>query len=132
MPSSRLSINDNAEEVSLCPWHLRKIFNEEGIWARTNSARDEFGVDWGEIRERKNPSADAADIAKEPYNQEFVIFDKKSTIHLPVRMRYMPLMVVPFLHFGTYLTSINDLSCPHLSTLDMPPLPNPESAFSCA
>src|SRR5262245_10644445 len=70
MPPSHLTIDDTPVEVSLCEWHLRKVFKDEKFAERIESG--EFVVARRKRSQRRNPPANAIDVNDVPYNEETV------------------------------------------------------------
>jgi len=73
MPPPHLKVNDNPEEIALCNWHLRRIFNGEGFWHKVHTG--EMAIVGNRINKRKNPSANSPSLMEAPFNEEFIIAD---------------------------------------------------------
>lgn len=76
MPPPRLTVHDNPEEVALCNWHLRRIFNGESFWDKVHTGQ--MVIANSRINERQNPSANSPSLAEAPFNEEFIIADATS------------------------------------------------------
>jgi hypothetical protein len=72
MSSNRLRTNDTTPEVSLCEWHLRKIFWDEKLLEKYQQGK--LASKFGSVKARRNPTVSSP----APYNQEFVLFDPAS------------------------------------------------------
>jgi hypothetical protein len=68
-----LQTNDTSIQVTLCDWHLRRIFWNEDFWGKYRSG--EFYPEWGPIVERKKP---LVNVPSAKYNQEFKLIDRES------------------------------------------------------
>src|SRR5215813_4824988 len=73
MPPRGLTVDDNATEVALCNWHLRKIFNGEHFMEMLETGQ--MAIVASTIKERKYPSKDGPSLADAPYTEEFIIAD---------------------------------------------------------
>jgi len=80
--SQRLQIDNTAQRIDLCEWHMRRVFNENRLWERARAGEFEY------IETLCTPR-DSPNVPDGKFNQEFVIRDPRTKLEIARCHRFL-------------------------------------------